>query len=428
MRIEIFLQWIGKLRRAFNYYYKLPILLFPLIAVTHADATELSLLKAIEMTLENNPSLHFYRLRQEQIQGFASVERLSPGLELGIELENVAGNGEFSGTAQAEITLALSSVIELGGKLESRQSAANARLQKSELQRKAKTLDVLADVTRHFIGLMATQEQFAIANESAQLSSSMLKTLNERMQRGAVSEAEVMRAKALLTQAKIQRDSLQRKYERQKIRLARFWGQTDVDFSTVTGDLYTFGKEQEFAALYEKVKQSPSIQSYASDLRLKDAEVRLAKTQSQADLTWQIGVRRFEETGDSALTLGVSMPLFSKSRNSGAIKAAQAARNSVEFESEERLLELHERLFTAYSQRQQFISAHELLKDAVIPDLEKALGITEQAYERGRLGYQDWIMAQQELLDAKRQMIETATAALLNQAVIEQLTAQPLTQ
>ena len=428
MRIENFLHRVGKLRRTFNYYYKLPVLLFPLIAVTHADATELSLLKAIEMTLENNPSLHFYRLRQEQLQGLTSVERLSPGLELGIELENVAGNGDFSGTDQAEITLALSSVIELGGKLESRQSAANARLQKSEFQRKAKTLDVLADVTRHFIGLMATQEQFVIANESAQLSSSMLKTLNERMQRGAVSEAEVMRAKALVTQAKIQRDNLQRKYERQKVQLVRFWGQTDVDFSTVTGDLYAFGKEQEFAALYDKVKQSPSLQVYASDLRLKDAEVRLAKTQSQADLTWQIGVRRFEETGDSALTLGVSMPLFSKSRNSGAIKAAQAARNSVEFESEERLLELHERLFTAYSQRQQFISAHELLKDAVIPDLEKALGITEQAYERGRLGYQDWIMAQQELLDAKRQMIETATAELLNQAVIEQLTAQPLTQ
>jgi len=399
-----------------------------LLFISNTNASELSLTQAIEKTLDSNPSLHFYLLRQEQIQGLASVEGLSPGLELGIEIENIAGNGDFSGADQAEITLALSSVIELGGKLESRRSAANARLQRSKLQRKAQTLDVLGDVTRHFIELMATQEQFAIANESAQLASKMLKTLNERMQRGAVSEAEVMRAKALVTQAKIQRVSLQRKYERQKMRLARFWGQTDVEFSTIIGDLYAFGQEQDFAALYEKVKRSPSIQVYASDLRLKEAEVRLAKTQSQADLTWQVGVRRFEETGDSALTLGVSMPLFSKGRNSGAIKAAQASRNSVEFQREEQLLLLHERLFTAYSQRQQFIEAHRLLKRQIIPDLEKALQITEQAYERGRLGYQDWIMAQQELLSAKRQMIETAAAALLNQAVIEQLTAQPLTR
>ena len=396
--------------------------------VTTSQAVELTLPQAIDKTLASNPSLYLYQQRQEQIQGLDSVERLSPGLALGIELENVAGNGDFSGTDQAEITLALSSVIELGGKLESRQSVADARLEKSELQRKAKTLDVLADVTRHFIELMATQEQFSLANESSQLTSSMLKTLKERMQRGAVSEAEVMRAKALVTQSKIKRDSLQRKYERQKMRLSHFWGETQVDFSTVTGDLYAFGQDQDFTVLYEKVTQSPSVQIYANHMRLKEAEVRLAKTQSQADLTWQVGVRHFEETGDSALTLGVSMPLFSKSRNSGVIKAAQAARNSAEFQREEQLLLLHERLFTAYSQRQQFIAAHRLLKEQVIPDLERALNITEQAYERGRLGYQDWIMAQQELLEAKRQMIEAATAALLNQAVIEQLTAQPLTR
>ena len=55
------------------------------------------------------------------------------------------------------------------------------------------------------------------------------------------------------------------------------------------------------------------------------------------------------------------------------------------------------------------------------------MDITRDAYDKGRLKYQDWIAAQQELLDAKQQRIETASAALLNQAVIEQLTATALT-
>ena len=122
------------------------------------------------------------------------------------------------------------------------------------------------------------------------------------------------------------------------------------------------------------------------------------------------------------------MPLFNESRNSGTVKSALAERNALEYRRSDRLLALHSRLYSAYSQREQFIAAHQQLKQSVIPDLEKALTITRQAYDRGRLKYQDWITAQQELLKAKQQMIETATVALLNQAVIEQLTAQPLTE
>ena len=52
--------------------------------------------------------------------------------------------------------------------------------------------------------------------------------------------------------------------------------------------------------------------------------------------------------------------------------------------------------------------------------------LTRQAYENGRYRYQDWIAAQEELLTAKQQHIESATAAQLNQALIEQLIAEPL--
>jgi len=55
------------------------------------------------------------------------------------------------------------------------------------------------------------------------------------------------------------------------------------------------------------------------------------------------------------------------------------------------------------------------------------LVLTQDAYEKGRYRYQDWIAAQEELLTAKQQLIEAATAAQLSQALIEQLTAEPLT-
>ena len=159
---------------------------------------------------------------------------------------------------------------------------------------------------------------------------------------------------------------------------------------------------------------------------MKKAQVSLAKTQSKADLGWQLGVRRFEDSGDTAFTAGVSIPLFSGKRNRGALKSAMASENEVIYERQTALLKLHVQLFEAYSQRQQHVAAVKVFRTTILPDLNSALASTQRAYETGRYSYQDWIAAQKELLDAKRSLIESAAAASLNQAVIEQLISEPL--
>ncbi len=387
----------------------------------------LTLDNAIEKTLAQNPQLHQFPLVRQSIFAQRKTGELSPGYTLGMDVENAAGSGAMKGMDAAEVTLSLSSVIEMGDKLKSRVSVVDANLDVFELTRQVKTLDVLGQLTSAYIRSLTTQEQLKLSAEALTLSEALHKKVSERAQRGAASDAEVMRARAMVTQSRILRSNILKKLERQKIALSRYWGETQPVFSNLQGDLFAFGQEKSYQALYEKVKQSPAIDVFASEQRLKEAELRLAKSQNSGDLGWQFGVRRFEETGDNALTLGVSIPLFSKSRNTGEVKRVLAERNVVAYKRADTLLNLHEQLYRAYSLRQQNIASYQQLTTHVIPDLEKALSLTQFYYERGRLKYQDWVAAQQELLSAKQQMIENASNALLNQAVIEQLTAQPLT-
>jgi len=387
----------------------------------------LTLDKAIEKTLAQNPQLHQFPLVRQSILAQRETGELSPEYTLGLDVENAAGSGAMKGIDAAEVTLSLSSVIEMGDKLKSRVSVVDANLDVFELTRQAKTLDVLGQLTSAYIRSLTTQEQLNLSGEALTLSEALHKKVSERAQRGAASDAEVMRARAMVTQSRILRSNILKKLERQKIALSRYWGEIQPVFSNLQGDLFTFGQEKSYQVLYEKVKQSPAIDVFASEQRLKEAELRLAKSQNSGDLGWQFGVRRFEETADNALTLGVSIPLFSQSRNTGEVKRVLAERNVVAYKRADTLLNLHEQLYRAYSLRQQNIVSYQQLTTHVIPDLEKALSLTQFYYERGRLKYQDWVAAQQELLSAKQQMIENASNALLNQAVIEQLTAQPLT-
>lgn len=388
----------------------------------------LTLPVAVAKTLQHNPELYQFGFTRQRLLAERESNDLTPGYELGIELENFAGSGVASDFDSAEITVALSSVIELGDKRHSRVAVIDAQLDRVEMERQAQTLDILGDMTSAFIRLLAAQEKQQLATEAVKLTEALHKKVQQRAKHGAASDADVLRAKSTLTQTRLRQRAMRHEIERLKVSLAQHWGESDVAFSTLRGDLSVFGQAQRFEDLYDKLKRSPAISILATERRLKEAELRLVQNDNQLDLAWQFGVRQLQESDDTALIMGVSVPLFSENRNRGNLGAVMAERDALDYQRTNQLLALHDRLFTAYSQRQQYIDAYQLLNEHVIPDLERALGITRDAYDRGRLKYQDWIVAQQELLDAKQQLIDTASAALLNQAVIEQLTAESLTK
>jgi cobalt-zinc-cadmium efflux system outer membrane protein len=389
-------------------------------------STTLTLEDAITRTLKNNPQLYQYRFRQQSLLAQRESSSLSPAMNLGLVVENIAGSGEFNGVDSAETTLALSSVIELGAKARSRVAVIDARTDRLNFERQAATLDVLGELTTTFIRSLSTQENIALAMEAVALSEQMLKTVKQRASKGAAPEAEVMRAKAALTRTSIRLQALRSSFNRQKVTLSSFWGGTNPHFTELSGSLSAFGASDDFASLLQRAKHSPAIAIFTSEARLKDAEVKLAQAQSRVDIGWQLGVRRFEETDDTAFTAGVSIPLFSCKRNRGAVASALAERNAVDYQQADAQLKLHNRLFAAFSQREENKAAVEQFSSHVLPALEQALRLTRQAYENGRYRYQDWIAAQEELLTAKQQHIEAATAAQLNQTLIEQLIAEPL--
>ncbi|MGH1471315.1 MAG: TolC family protein [Cellvibrionaceae bacterium] len=399
-------------------------------ASTNAPKTlvPLTLKDAITQTLAQNPQLYQYRFVNDALKAQQQTGALRPAMELELEVENFAGSGVFKGLDSPEATLSLSSVIEMGGKRKARMSLVDARIHQAEWEQQATTLDVLGELTASYIESLATQANIQLAEESLALSQSLLKTVKRRSNKGATPEAEVMRAQAAVARAEIRLAALVERLERQKVRLARFWGDATPAFSSLDGSLFEFGRSQGFDQLYARVKTSPTIQVFASEARIKDAEVTLARAGGRSDLTWRAGIRRFEETGDSAFTAGLSIPLFSKKRNSGEVKAALANRNAVDYARKDLLLRLHAQLFEAYSLRQQSIAAVNKTENEIIPALEHALKLTRKAYENGRYRYLDLIAAQEELLATKQARIDAASTALISQALIEKLSSESLNQ
>jgi len=402
------------------------LMLSPLSVATNLPEQKLTLKTAIKNTLEHNPSLKVFKFKQQILNGKKQVQSLKPGYELGFDIDNFAGTGELKAIDNAELNISISSVIEMGDKLDARINTLNQQSNIIKVEQKIKALDLISEVTQRYIHVLAAQARIDLTNEAILLAKNILDEVEKLSKAGITPTAEVKLAMAALGNAKLAASSEQQKLEIAKLNLSIMWNVTTPRFTHVAGQLYQFSADIPFNHLLNKVKHNPAITLFASEKRLKESQLRLAQTQSSADIKWSIGVKRIQGINDTALTAGFSMPLFISKRNQGNITSADAAINEVEVQKENILLQLHGQLFQAYSNRNQSIYKVNNLKNTIIPVLESALSETKTLYQSGRYSYLDYLSAKQELLSAQSTLINSALSALLFGAQIEQLIAEPL--
>lgn len=412
-------------------YFRLAVILslLPFLWTPFAQAQgseqlpQITLAEAIDRTLSQNPELAIYRLREQALAGKVATAALRPPVGLGAELENFAGEG---GADNAELTVSLSSVIELGGKRSARVGAVYAQQDLLLAEEQATALDLLGSVIRRYVEVLAAQQRLALARESAALADDTLETVDRRVKAAASPKAESLRARAAVSRARLAIDSEERLVKYHKLALASLWGGDATSFRLDSNELYRFPASDSFAVLFSRAQQNPAIARFASEERLQDAELRLAEAQSSLDVGWSAGIRHSREIGETTLVAGFELPLFPARRNAGAITAAIAERERVAVEREAALLRLKSRLFRAVSGREQALTTVETLRGEVIPTLRDALAEVERAYRRGRYSYLEWASAREELIGARQAEIEAASAALRFGAEIEQMTAAPL--
>jgi len=115
-----------------------------------AQVSSVTLESALKRTLSNNPDLLVFDFKSASLEGEAKTAKLRPQMAVGIEVENVLGTGDVSGIRDTELTLTLSSVIELGDKVNSRMNVVSTKQAQLRAQQRIRSLDILGETTRRY--------------------------------------------------------------------------------------------------------------------------------------------------------------------------------------------------------------------------------------------------------------------------------------
>jgi cobalt-zinc-cadmium efflux system outer membrane protein len=396
-------------------------------AGTEPASVVLSLDDAMARTLATHPELRLFDAGEAVLAAEAQRAGQAPPLAIDAQLENAAGTGQAAGVRAAELTVSLASVIERGGKRAARRHVVASRGEALRSEKQAKRLDLLAEVARRYLDLVAARAHADIAAADLLQRQRTVEAAIRRVRAGASPEAVQFAAEALRSRAEL---ALERSgYEREAAwrRLAVLWNERGATAPPeVRGMPFVLPALADFQVLAARLRDMPDLQRFAVQARIREARLQLARTARTPDLTWQLGVRRLQQGSDWGVVAGVSIPLGNAARATPDIRVAEVELGAIELEREAGELSLYATLAQAYGQYAMGKSQVERARDDLLPRLRRAEASAERAYRAGALSYLDWAQLQNETTAAREQQLAAALDAQRALIEIQRLTGEAI--
>jgi cobalt-zinc-cadmium efflux system outer membrane protein len=374
----------------------------------------------------HNPELAAFTWEVRAMEARTLQAGLAPNPEIGVEFEDFAGSGDLQGIDGAEVTVALSQVIELAGKRQKRTRVAALERDLTAWDYEATRLDVLTRVTQAFVAVLSAQERLAVDTELARLAEQVLQGAEARVKAGKVPPIEATRTRVALSTSRMALGRTQRALTAAKARLVATWGGTHPAFEKAVGDLESLQAIPSAEALAERIEQNPDIARWATVMAQRQAAITLEEAKRIPDPTLGGGFRYFNETQDQAFLFLVSTPLPIFDRNQGNL--LEARYQSAKADEERRMAAIGVRtaLAESYAELAAAFAESRALRDEILPGAERAFETASTGYRQGKFQFLDVLDAQRTLVEVRGQYIEVLASYHQAVAALERLIGEPL--
>lgn len=368
----------------------------------------LTLSEAARLAVLKSPRLSSYSWDIRAAEASAIQAAVRPNPQLAVELEDALGTGEFEGVRQAQTTISVSQLFELGGKRALRTAAADALTESARKEYDLKTKELMADVATMFIEVLSAQAENDLATTAISVARESLKTANKRADAGKGSLLEVHKAEIALRQAELTREHETHELGAKRRTLAGNWPGAGRDFKVAIGDLYAAASLPPIEELESRLADSPEVQRVAAERSLRAERLRMEESRSIPDVSVGAGVRRLEGPDDTAFLVSFSAPLPIFDRNMGRRQEVAALLRKSDDDAESAKARAGALLFALHGEFSHMRRELEVIRESIAPKSEKALALAREGYEAGRFSYLDLLDAARTLLEVKRRRIEVA--------------------
>jgi len=343
--------------------------------------------------------------RDELVGGAEAGVRQSgvlPNPEIEAELENFAGSGPFNSLDEAELTLGVLQRIEPSGKRDGRVAVAKADRDIAAIERDKARLDIALEARRAYFEVCAAVALLDAA-QARLTAATQVEAMAVRRVRAARDPITVkLRAEIQSAEARGARDRAVLSLDAAKRKLASLWGDPSEVFTADTSALFAVPAAN-VAALPDA---PPDLKASEAAARRAASRVALENANAGSDVSVGLGVRRFENGGDLAGVVSVSVPLAIFDSNQGNIERAAAERRAADLDVIEARRTLDRDALALQSEITRSRAEAITIRSELLPRAEEALRAARRGYDQGAFSYLELSESQRTLNELRTREVE----------------------
>jgi cobalt-zinc-cadmium efflux system outer membrane protein len=350
-------------------------------------------------------------------------------------IERETEDGAPSGFGEAEVTLSLSQVIELGGKRAARLRQARREHEVAAWDYEAARANVLAEVAAAFVDVSVAQRRVELDRRLERIEDERRGAIDQSVASGKVSPLESEAAATAVSLAKVRLIASEQGLARARVRLAATWGSHFPGFARVDGRLDALSAPAPLETLLALREQNPDVARWSAELALREAGRDVARSRGVPDLTVTFGfrtqgtqsrsIRRFGFGGgleagradlewdrdrDNTFVFGASMPLPVFNRNQGAIRESEYQISQATEQRQAADARAMVSITQAHQELAQALETLRVLDEEVVPAARRTFEQTKAGHEKGKFGYRDVLDAERALLEVDHRRIDALHA------------------
>lgn len=384
----------------------------------------LTISDAIERAAKVSPRLDASRASVAAAAGTEVQTHLFPNPEVALTAENLGGTGAYRGTSSAELTGSVSQLFELGGKRQARQASASAERRAAETDLSGAKLDLVRDVTIAFAAAVAAQDNVRLARDLEDTARRVLADVSRRVAAAKDPLFQRSRAEVALATATVARQRAEETLVGGRQKLARYWGEPTLAEMLDPASLPPANAPAAIGDYEARLAKTPDVLRFTQLREAREADLALARAQNIPDVRGNVGVRRFAGTKDTALIVGVSIPIPIFNQNQGEIARAGAEVARMTAEMQRAQLERSQELIDAWTDWKNAWTEISTLKSSALPQAQRAFDLALAGFRQGGFQFLDVLDTQRALFET-RAALATAVAKLQEaRARVERLTGQ----
>lgn len=373
-----------------------------------ATALGLTLAEAEQRALARNPVLSATVAAADAAEADARQAGLLPNPELSYNRENL-GNDNLTGLDGPASTWILSQRLGLAGQRGARRDSALSEAVAARVRLQHQRDLLLAEVRASWVAVLAAQQRVAFADELGQVALNTHDAVAGQVKAGKVSPVELTRldVAAAVLQRRSQQAAQSLVVARQK--LASLQGLSAPDFGVLPDQLPAVRLLPSPDVIAQASQANPVLKEAEALTRSREAGLQEARASRFPDITLSVGQTQYEDAGEAAWQMGVSVPLPLFDRSQGATQAAHARLIEARAQADAVSQGLQAELNSLYSQVRMLELQLTTFEKTVLPSSEEAFSAISKGYRFGKFGLLDVLDAQRAFIDTRFDYLDTLT-------------------